>query len=77
MKPTQSLPVSVPVFTTQGLRMPRVVDKTGMSRAHIYKLVKAGRFPAPYKLSERVSVWNAEEVSAWLANKFSRGGSNA
>jgi prophage regulatory protein len=58
----------------QGLRIPRVVDKTGLSRAHIYKLIKEHQFPAPYKLSERVSVWDEQEVSAWLAAKFSRRG---
>lgn len=60
--------------TPQGLRIPRVVDKTGLSRAHIYKLIKEHQFPAPYKLSERVSVWDEQEVSAWLAAKFSRRG---
>ena len=64
------------VATPQALRMPRVVDKTGLSRAQIYKLVKEHQFPAPYKLSERVSVWNEQEVSAWLTEKFSRGGQN-
>jgi len=63
--------------TPQALRMPRVVQKTGLSRAHIYKLIKIQRFPSPYKLSERVSVWNEAEVSAWLTAKFSKGGEHA
>lgn len=69
MNSSQQIPLGA---SPQGLRMPRVVDRTGLSRAHIYKLVKERQFPAPYKLSERVSVWNEHEVSAWLTEKFSR-----
>jgi len=57
--------------------MSRVCEKTGLSRAHIYKLVRAGRFPAPYKLSERVSAWSEQKISDWLEAKFARGGAHA
>lgn len=76
MNTQQSLQSSAPV-QAKALRMSRVCDKTGLSRAHIYKLVRAGRFPAPYKLSERVSAWSEQEVSDWLSAKFVRGGANA
>lgn len=56
----------------QGLRMPRLVDKTGLSRSLIYQLIKERKFPPPYKLSERVSVWSEQEVSAWMTEKFLR-----
>lgn len=33
-----------------------------VSRAHWYKGVKAGRYPAPVKLSERVVAWRASDI---------------
>lgn len=82
MNTPQSLHASAPAQSqpsahTQALRMSRVCEKTGLSRAHIYKLVRAGRFPAPYKLSERVSAWSEQEISDWLEAKFARGGAHA
>ena len=83
MNTQQHLPTGAPAQAqaqpahTRALRMSRVCEKTGLSRAHIYKLVRAGRFPAPYKLSERVSAWSEQEISDWLEAKFARGGAHA
>jgi predicted DNA-binding transcriptional regulator AlpA len=30
--------------------------------------VKAGKFPAPVKLSERITAWRLDDVNAWLAS---------
>ncbi len=30
--------------------------------------VKTGRFPAPVKLSPRVTVWRVEDIRAWVAS---------
>ncbi len=32
----------------------------------LWRMVKAGKFPAPMKLSERVTGWRVSEVRAWL-----------
>lgn len=37
-----------------------------VSPATIWRWVKAGEFPAPIKLAERVTAWKLEEVLAWL-----------
>ena len=52
------------------LRLPAVREKTGLSRTHIYRLVRQENFPKPFNLSERVSVWNEAEIDAWLEAKF-------
>lgn len=54
----------------KALRLPAVAAKTGLSRTHIHRLKKQGKFPPSYKLSERVSVWDEAAVDAWLADKF-------
>jgi prophage regulatory protein len=37
-----------------------------VSAATLWRWVKAGKFPAPVKLSERVTAWSVESVRAWL-----------
>ena len=34
----------------------------------LWRKVKAGTFPAPVKLSERVTAWNVGAVRAWIAS---------
>ena len=55
----------------RGLRIGKVQDRVGFSRGHIYKLIGLGAFPKPYKLSERVSIWDERQINDWLGVKFS------
>ncbi len=32
----------------------------------LWRLVKAGRFPVPVKLSERVTAWKVGDIRAWI-----------
>lgn len=54
----------------RALRISKVTDKTGVSKTHIYRLIKAGAFPKPAKISERVSIWDESTLDDWLAGKF-------
>jgi prophage regulatory protein len=57
----------------RALRLPCVMERTGLSRTHTYRLIKIGEFPAPHKLSERVSAWNEADIDAWLTAKMAGG----
>ena len=46
------------------LRLPIVIERTGLKRSSIYERINAGLLPAPIKLSQRVSVWPAHEIDA-------------
>ena len=35
----------------------------------IWRWIKEGKFPPPFKLSANVTVWDASTVDAWLANR--------
>ncbi len=35
----------------------------------LWRRVKAGQFPAPVKLSERVTAWRVEDVRAWMQQR--------
>ncbi len=52
------------------LRINSVIERTGVSKTHLYRLIQAEKFPRPVKLSERVSVWDAAVVDRWLSSKF-------
>lgn len=56
--------------TKRALRFPQVQARTGISKTHLYRLIQQGKFPAPHKLSERVSAWDEAAVDAWLAERF-------
>ena len=36
------------------------------SAATLWRMTKAGKFPAPVRLSERVTAWKVGDVRAWL-----------
>lgn len=36
------------------------------SEATLWRKVKAKTFPAPLKLSERITAWRVEDVRAWM-----------
>ena len=68
---THSTPPSNAAITIRkALRCPQVLERTGLSKTHLYRLIQQGKFPAPHKLSERVSAWNEAEIDAFLAEKF-------
>lgn len=56
----------------RALRLPQVIDKTGISRGQIYRMIKAGDFPASYGLVESgcIQAWSEAEIDAWLESKF-------
>jgi len=43
----------------------RVTEISGFSRPTIYRKVRAGTFPAPYKPGGASSRWSLAEVLAW------------
>ena len=40
------------------------------SRVHIYRLVKAGKFPAPIKVGQNRIGWIESEIDEWLNVKI-------
>jgi prophage regulatory protein len=54
----------------KALRIDSVIERTGVSKTHLYRMINSGKFPRPVKLSERVSAWDADLVDSWLKSKF-------
>lgn len=54
----------------KALRLPEVVERTGLKRPTIYKRARAGTFPKPIKLGPNSSAWLESEVDAWLSERI-------
>jgi len=52
------------------LRLPAVIDKTGLSRATIYLKISKKTFPSPISLGERSVGWLESEVEAWIQHQI-------
>jgi prophage regulatory protein len=50
------------------LRLNTVLDRTGLSRATLYRKMQAGTFPRQVKLAERCCGWRESAVEEWLRN---------
>lgn len=48
------------------LRLDGVVHETGLSAAQVKRMVSAGEFPRPIRLSERARGWHRREVIEWI-----------
>ena len=51
------------------LRLPQVLDVTGLCKSEIYKLQAAGEFPMRVRLTSRSVGWIESEVQAWLERR--------
>lgn len=49
------------------LRLPEVIERSGLSRASIYR--GAGNFPRPVKLTARAIGWRLADVEAWIESR--------
>jgi len=64
MSTTLSTNVTLP--ETGFLRQPQVLIFVPISKSTLWRRVVAGTFPAPVKLSPRVTVWRVEDVRRWI-----------
>lgn len=55
---------------TRLLRLPEVIDRTGLSKASIYRYVQLGKFPAPVIVGERAAAWVQSEIDTWIAARI-------
>lgn len=51
------------------LRLPQVIEKTGIGRDSIYRGGKEGWFPQRVKISERASGWFEDELDEFLERR--------
>lgn len=52
------------------LRRAEVEAKTGFKRAHIYALMKDGKFPKAVRLGIRAIAWDSAEIDQWIVDRL-------
>ena len=52
------------------LRLPEVLEMTGMGKTFIYDRMKQGTFPKQIQLGSRSVVWNEQEVIQWMEDQM-------
>ncbi|MCD4512794.1 AlpA family phage regulatory protein [Brucella pseudogrignonensis] len=51
------------------LRLPAVVEITGLSRSTIYYMMSDGKFPRPINLGKRIVAWPESVIATWLLER--------
>ena len=54
-------------MTEKLLRLPGVVAVSGLSKASVYRLEKAGHFPKRVQISPGSVGWRESDILAWIA----------
>ena len=52
------------------LRLDEVEAKSGFQRAHIYNLMKEGKFPRALRLGIRAVGWDSAEIDDWITERL-------
>jgi prophage regulatory protein len=51
------------------LRLPAVIQLTGLARSTIYKLMAEGQFPGSRKITQRSVAWLAADIIHWIDSR--------
>ncbi|MBA3640499.1 MAG: AlpA family phage regulatory protein [Acidobacteria bacterium] len=51
------------------LRLTAVLDRIGVSKSTLDRLISRGQFPPPIRLAPRCIGWDEAQVDAWLVAK--------
>ena len=66
---SEETPLPLPAVEHRILRRDEVEAKTGFKRAHLYTLMRAGKFPKAIRLGIRAVGWDSLEVEQWIAER--------
>ena len=51
------------------LRLPQVMQQTGLKKTKLYEFQKEGAFPMRIQITSHSVDWIEEEVNAWIAGR--------
>ena len=61
---------SLPQVERHIMRRDEVERKTGFKRAHIYNLMKEGKFPQAKRIGLRAVGWDSLEIEQWVIERL-------
>jgi len=56
------------VEATQFLKAPEVIKRSTLSRTTLWRLVRDGQFPTPYKIGPGSIAWKTSDYERWAAD---------
>ena len=57
-------------MTHRVLRLPEVIEKTGLGRTTLYNMSTAGKFPASISLGGKAMGWIEAEIDRWIEQRM-------
>ncbi len=48
------------------MRIKEVVDRTGLSKATVYRKIETGAFPRQVRIAERCCGWRESAITEWM-----------
>ena len=51
------------------LKIKEVCQVVGVSRGHVYNLMKSHNFPRPIELSARSRAWRQDQIEKWIESR--------
>ena len=61
-------------MSDQILRLPQVINATGLPRSSLYAKIAEGEFPTPIKLSKRSVGWSSSQIDARIQERIAQQG---
>ena len=56
------------------LRLPAVMEMTGISRSSVYRLVQENKFPKPVPVTvPNMTVWPSDKIDQWVQDQLADG----
>ena len=56
------------------LRLPAVMEMTGLGRSTVYQLVREKKFPEPvHVVVPKMTVWPSDKIEQWVQDQLSEG----
>jgi prophage regulatory protein len=57
-------------MTHKMIRLPTVIEQTGLSRSSIYLRMKNNKFPQSISLGDRAIAWLEEDINQWIEDRI-------
>ena len=71
-QPSAFAEVTQPQIERHIMRRDEVERKTGFKRAHIYNLMKEGKFPQAKRIGLRAVGWDSLEIEQWITERLAQ-----
>ncbi|PMX27476.1 MULTISPECIES: AlpA family transcriptional regulator [unclassified Pseudomonas] len=73
-QPSPIVEAPLPPVERHIMRRDEVERKTGFKRAHIYNLMKEGKFPQAKRIGLRAVGWDSVEIERWVVERLAQQG---